>query len=76
MGGSLMWVTLLGNIIIYRSCGVGGPNSQVKNFQNQDIKILIRWHQSTYKYTLFAIYFMINSGMLWEQKKIMFEPRH
>ena len=32
MGGSSTWVTLLGNITFYRSCGVGGPNFESQNF--------------------------------------------
>ena len=31
-GGSSTWVTLLGNITFYSSCGVGGPNFKSQNF--------------------------------------------
>ena len=31
-GGSSTWVTLLGNITFYNSCGVGGPNFESQNF--------------------------------------------
>ena len=31
-GGSSTWVTLLGNITLYSSCGMGGPNFENPNF--------------------------------------------
>ena len=31
-GDPSTWVTLLGNITFYRSCGVGGPNFESQNF--------------------------------------------
>ena len=70
MGGSSTWVTLLGNIILYSSCGMGGPNFENPNFsksryENFD-EIASKY---IYIYTLFALFYMIKSGSLQEQKQ-------